>query len=173
MQFDLETSAAQVFSGALYQGLLRNDWTLDEAVAEARASLSLKFGVGHRCCVNPVLYWRSIGGKLFEWEAFSGGSLTDEQVAQLAQIDVEERVRLNLLAEVDALPPDKRIAVAPMRQGWQNRIAELAQDRGNILGDTLRLHGGRVGADDFHLSRVFVCVDGQNGLLLPRVEFAQ
>lgn len=147
MQFDLETSAAQVFSGALYQGLLRNDWTLDEAVAEARASLSLKFGVGHRCCVNPVLYWRSIGGKLFEWEAFSGGSLTDEQVAQLAQIDVEERVRLNLLAEVDALPPDKRIAVAPMRQGWQNRIAELAQDRGNILGDTLRLHGGRVGAD--------------------------
>lgn len=147
MQFDLETDAARVFSAAFYERLMRSDSALDEAVAEARAKLMLQFGAGHRCFVNPVIYWRVEGGRLFEWDNLVAGGLSDAERAQLAQIDGEEQVVLKLLDDMAALPADQQTAVAPLRQQWQARVADLARLRGELLGETLRLRGGTPGAD--------------------------
>lgn len=147
MQFDLEIDAARVFSAAFYQGLLRSDWTLDEAVAGARAALVLRFGAGHRCCVNPVVFWRSIGGRLFDWDAFVATGLTDAQRSELMQVDMEEQVLLKTLDDVAASPLSVRDAMQPILATWRQRIAELGHRRGEVLGETLRLHGGTV-ADD-------------------------
>lgn len=147
MQFDLEVDAARVFSAAFYQGLLRNDWTLDEAVAGARAALVLRFGAGHRCCINPVVFWRSIGGRLFDWDSFVATGLTDAQRGELMQVDMEEQLLLKMFDDIAASPPSVREAMKPMLVTWQQRIAELGHRRGEILGETLRLHGGTVAAD--------------------------
>ena len=43
----------------------------------------------------------------------------------------------------------------PMLVTWQQRIAELGHRRGEILGETMRLHGGTVAADGSDKGQAF------------------
>ena len=66
MQFDLENKAAVEFSKSFYSHLLKPGLSLDEIVTMGRKAIMVSLDAGHRAWVNPVLYWRSKGCKVFE-----------------------------------------------------------------------------------------------------------
>jgi CHAT domain-containing protein len=66
MQFDLEETAAVVFTGSFYRNLFAPDRPLDEVVSLARQDLVTRFDLGHRAWVTPAVYSRRIGGRVFE-----------------------------------------------------------------------------------------------------------
>jgi hypothetical protein len=146
MQFDLETDAAEAFSRAFYEKLFQPGWSLDQALAAARTALIFRFGAGHRCWVTPALYWRCIDGRVFEFQAVSG-DLTPEQAEKLRTIDALVETLSQHLVELAREPAEVQAAVAQLRQQWQARIEQLLQERGAVLGETLRLVGGRLGPD--------------------------
>ena len=146
MQFDLETEAAGIFSGAFYRQLLQTGVTIDAAVAAARAALVARFTAGHRSWVNPTVYWRCIDGQLFNL-VDTAGQLTAQQQSELQQIDAILNVYANILRELAAQPPDDVQATIGLRDQWRLKIQELMTRRGEILGDTVRLRGGTTGAD--------------------------
>jgi len=145
MQFDLESKAAPVFSAALYRMLLRRGCRLDEAVAAARAEMIVEFHPGHRCWINPVIYWRCEGGQVFDLqETIATSPLSPAEQTRLLAIDAELEVRLQHLREVAQQPQATRDAVAPLIVGWRRTIDALLRERGQILGETLGLSGGPV-----------------------------
>jgi len=141
MQFDLETQAAEVFSGAFYEKLLTKGWSLDEAAASARNALFVKFGSGHRSWVNPTVYWRCKDGRVFEL-ANVEGELTPEQRRELLQIDAQLEGYENVLADLSRQLQQIQDATAPLRTQWRAKIQDLLIQRGRVLGDTVRLRGG-------------------------------
>lgn len=153
MQFDFHSEAATIFSHALYEKLVRNRWCLDAAVASARSALASHFGAGHRAWVTPIVYWRCKGGRLFEFLTVES-QLNDQQRARLLAIDAQVAEIFN---EIDSLvnqPPAIRSALGGRLRLQQNRLRELNEEHGNILGTTLRLLGGTPGEDgivDCHL----------------------
>jgi hypothetical protein len=146
MQFDFETAAAGVFSGTFYRQLLTRDMSVDAAVAAARVALIAKFGAGHRSWINPTVYWRCIDGLLFELLP-TAGTLSPHQQAQLIEIDNLSRDVGDMLRELAKQPPEVLAMTASLRADWMAKIDELVQRRGMILGDTLRLRGGKPLAD--------------------------
>lgn len=152
MQFDLETTAAEVFSGALYSKLLTRGWSLDQAVSSARSALISRFGAGHRSWVNPTIYWRCKQGRVFEL-LDTEGDLTPEQRKEITEIDaiIEEYKSMlkDLSAQLDDLskPPEVRAALAGLRAPYQAKIQNLMTSRGLTLGDTVRLRGGTAKPD--------------------------
>ena len=146
MQFDLETQAAVVFSRALYSNLLNHKFTLDEAVAAARNALLAVFGAGHRSWVNPTVYSRCQGGRLFKIQDVTGELSADDQKKIIA-IDTlieEYEKQISEMAEKSA---SEQAALATLRADWQLKIQELLRQRGFILGSTVRLRGGIAAAD--------------------------
>jgi hypothetical protein len=146
MQFDLETDAARTFSAALYRALLQPAFGLDQAVASARTALINQFGPGHRCWVTPAVYWRCTDGRVFDLQAVAG-DLSPADAETLRTIDALLETHYALLRDLSREPPDVQAAVAHLRQQWQARIDQLLQERGTVLGETLRLVGGRLGPD--------------------------
>jgi hypothetical protein len=147
MQFDLETDAAAFFSGALYQALVKNEWALDEAVARARARMMVRFKTGHRCWMNPAVYWRCIGGKVFNLPGIVGADLSSENQRAITQIDAQLEAYYQTIRDIAAQPPQIREAAEPLRQQYQTKVDDLLRQRGAILGETVRLHGGKAGQD--------------------------
>lgn len=143
MQFDLETEAAKIFSRAFYAKLLSPGWSLDAAVSHARSVLFVEFGEGHRSWVNPTVYWRCKEGRVFEIADIVGGELTPEQRKELLQIDAVLDVFLTELENLSKEPPETRAAVAPLQAKWEKKIDELMMQRGLVLGDSIRLRGGK------------------------------
>jgi hypothetical protein len=146
MQFDFETAAAGVFSGTFYRQLLTRDMTVDAAVAAARVALVARFGAAHRSWINPTVYWRCIDGVVFDLLP-TAGALSAHQQAQLKEIDNLIRDLETTLRDLAKQPPEVVALTAPLRADWIARIDELVQRRGTILGDTVRLRGGRLAAD--------------------------
>jgi hypothetical protein len=146
MQFDLESAAAEVFSGALYEQLLNRHAKLDSAVAAARAALIGRFGSGHRSWINPTVYWRCQDGALFDFFE-TGTTLTSEQRVLLDKLN--ERISLieEHLTDLSKQPPEIVAATAPLRAQWQAQIEALQLSRGAELGDSVRLRGGTLDAN--------------------------
>lgn len=145
MQFDLEAVAAPVFSGTFYQRLLAPGASVDQAVAAARSALMLHLGAGHRSWVNPTVYWRCIDGRLFELLKSPGLP---------AEVERELAIRSSLIAEFEVLLRDLaresaevQQATAGLRAQWQAKIQELMDQRADLLGEVLRLHGATAAAD--------------------------
>ena len=146
MQFDLETQAAEIFSGTLYEKLFSPGWRLDEAVAATRSALILAFTAGHRSWVNPALYWRCKDGKVFEIQDVTG-DLKPEQRQELVQIEAQLEVYESFLHELAQKSAEEQAAVAGLRSQWQAKIQELTAKRGSVLGDSIRLRGGVANPD--------------------------
>jgi hypothetical protein len=145
MQFDLESEAAVTFSSTFYDNLLKPDRPLDEIVALCRQDLAVQMNAGHRAWVTPVTYWRSKGGKVFELDGTKVAH--DEQTQKkLTEIDTILGAFLENLTEVKSLPPEEQDAAAPWVARLQQKVDELQQQRGQLLGETLRLRGGPVTA---------------------------
>lgn len=146
MQFDLETQAAKSFSSAFYAKLLSPGWSLDAAVSHARSVLFVEFGEGHRSWVNPTVYWRCKEGRVFEI-ADTGGEITQAQREELLQIDTILGIYKNELERVSHWTPESRAAVAPTIADWEKTIDEFTTKRGLVLGDSIRLRGGKPDAN--------------------------
>lgn len=146
MQFDLETQAAEVFSKAFYTKLLSPGWSLDAAVSQARSELIGEFGAGHRSWVNPTVYWRCREGRIFD-VADAQGHLTPEQRAELLQIEGLLDEYMFLLEELAKETPEARAATANLQAQWRAKIDALMTRRGLVLGDSIRLRGGKPDAN--------------------------
>ena len=147
MQFDLETTAAPVFSKALYERLLDKEWSLDEAVASTRSALVSQFGANHRSWINPTVYWRCKEGRLFNLQPVQG-DLSQADQKKIIAIDAQLEVFEDFLNELSEKSAAEQAAVANLSAQWQIKIQELLQERGFILGSTVRLRGGLTSADD-------------------------
>jgi hypothetical protein len=146
MQFDFSTDAGEIFSRALYEKLLRPNCCLDAAVASARMALADYFSIGHRVWVTPVVYWRCKEARLFE---FLGGEsrLSDEQRAQLMNIDAEEALIEKDLGDIARQPLEISTALKGLRRQRQTRMLQLSEERARIQGNSLCLLGGSAKPD--------------------------
>jgi hypothetical protein len=145
MQFDLESEAAVAFSRTFYTNLLASGRTLDEIVALCRQALVGEMNAGHRAWVTPVVYWRCKEGKVFELKGIHK-SLDEPTQKKLNEIDVTLRFYLKNIADVRTEPAEVQAAAAPLIAKWQQKVDDLQRERGLLLGETLRLRGGRVKA---------------------------
>jgi hypothetical protein len=146
MQFDLETKAAEIFSGALYEKLVTPGCPLDEAIAATRSALVAAFSAGHRSWVNPALYWRCKEGKVFEIQDVIA-DMTPQRREELRQIENLLNMYESALHDLAQQSPEEQAAVNNLRLQWQAKIEELTAQRGAILGDSIRLRGGVANPD--------------------------
>jgi hypothetical protein len=145
MQFDLESAAAVTFSGSFYKHLLEPGRKLDEVVALCRRDLASQLNAGHRAWVTPVVYWRCKNGELFAIAPMK--KAIDAQTREkLKELDSAREVYLKHIRETMGMPEEIRTAAAPLLARWQGEVDSLQQQRGELLGETLRLRGGQVKA---------------------------
>lgn len=146
MQFDLETAAAEVFSKAFYTRLLSPGWNLDETISNARSVLLTVFGAGHRSWVNPTLYWRCKDGRVFDIRN-TDDDLSPEARQKIGPIDSLIEVYMTWLDRLSKEPAATRAATSNLQNEWQAKIDELTNERGILLGDSIRLRGGKPDAN--------------------------
>lgn len=145
MQFDMESEAAVDFTRVFYENLLRPDRSLDETVALARNQLSTnaQFGTGHRAWVTPTVYWRCKNGKVFNIDTFTG-DMPEETREAVIDLQGQITAHMHILADMAAQPLTVRNMVQPFRDELLKKVVELQRQRGQLLGDSMRLRGGVV-----------------------------
>jgi hypothetical protein len=141
MQFDLESDAAVVFSRTFYDYLLRTGVSLDEAVTRARIAVATGLGTGHRAWITPTVYWNCTGVPLFDL-APGRGVLDPQQMKDLVPVESQLNALRGVMQKMASRPPEEQQALAPMRQVVLAEIDQLEEERGKIIGDSLRLWGG-------------------------------
>jgi hypothetical protein len=170
MQFDMESEAAVSFTRVFYENLLRPDRSLDETVTLARNHLSTDghFGSGHRAWVTPTVYWRCEGGKVFNIDTFSGG-MTEETREKI--IDLQGRIAsyMHMLSDIAREPAEVRNMLQSLRDSWLKQVEELQHQRGQLLGDSMRLRGGVVKPGDEFACRLAFRVRLKGSINLVRV----
>ena len=143
MQLDLASDAAVEFSKTFYTHLLTSDRKLDEIISLCRKALSTSAGVGDRAWVTPVIYWSCKDGRVFDIEPMRG--VFDEQTRmELGTLQREIDVNLDHIKSVQSQPPNIVSALAGLIAGWQQKVDDLMLLRGQKMGETLRLRGGKV-----------------------------
>jgi CHAT domain-containing protein len=155
MQFDLESEAAVVFSKTFYTQLLSSGRKLDEVVAICRREMIGALDAGHRAWVTPVVYWRCKDGKVFDVD-LSTQERDEKAEKELVRIDTLLAGYLENLAWVRTMPNDFRNAALPEITKWRQAIEDLQHQRGLLLGETLRLHGGSAKSDGLVTCRLTV-----------------
>jgi CHAT domain len=172
MQFDLEDVGATQFSKAFYENLLEPGLALDEVVTMARQALVVLFQLGHRAWVTPAVYWRCVGGKVFEIEP-SMRPLDPAKLSELHGIDMQLSVYREHVAKIAAQPPDVRAAVNDLRLEWIADVEQLLAQRAGLFGESLRICGTRVAAGQEARCRLSLRVGnpGPIGLIQFRLEY--
>lgn len=143
MQFDLESTAAVAFSRTFYDWLLRPGVNLDEAVTKARIALASEpqIGTGHRAWVTPTVYWNSNGVPLFDLVPLRGPQLDPETAKKLIGIEGGLKFAGNIIQMIISKPAEERQALAQVRAQVMAQIQELEEQRGQLIGDSLRVRG--------------------------------
>lgn len=153
MQFDLESMAAVEFARVFYQNLLRPELSLDEVITLVRKQLAggvPGLGAGHRAWVTPVVYWRC-RDRVFEIEA-TRVRLSDAVLEQLRGIDVQVanyvRTLKDFSSEMARQPSEVRAILtnSALRLGLIAEVERLHGEKQALLGESVRLQGGRTGA---------------------------
>lgn len=141
MQFDFDGDAAPSFSRAFYEAIMSPGTSVDEAVRVGRMAIINTLRFGHRAWVNPVLYWQCKDGRVFDVKASFAPALPPETQRQLAILAAQTDVFQKNLADLAAQPPAVRQAAADLEASWRATIEQLNDQRGRLLGDTVRLKG--------------------------------
>ena len=153
MQFDLEPMAAVEFTRVLYQNLLRPELSLDEVITMVRKQLAggvPRLGVGHRAWVTPVVYWRC-RDRVFEIDA-TRAELDDDVLQPLRGIDIQLENYVRTLRDFDTeaakQKPDVRdlLTDSAFRRDLIAEVNRLHDEKQKLLGESVRLRGGRTGA---------------------------
>ena len=127
MQFDFGSEASAIFSGALYEKLLRPRSCLDEAVTAARVALAGHFGSGHRAWVTPTVYWRCKNAQAFEFLEIESQS-TGEQRGKLMAIEAQQDLIFDELEEISRQPPEIRVALESAGGSSSTRSSNSAKN---------------------------------------------
>ena len=146
MQFDLENDAALEFSKGFYTHLLTPGLPLDEVVTLARRDLVTRLQAGHRAWVTPAVYWRCIGGNVFDIDA-SVGKIDDATLGQIHDIDVGLDFHRAQVAKIVAKPAAERAALQSFLVDYLDAIDGFIDERWKLLGETVGLVGGRAAPD--------------------------
>lgn len=146
MQFDLEAPAAELFSREFYHHLLSGEGLLDEAVTAARKSLATANGLGHRCWVTPTVHWRCMEGRVFDFRA-TRAVLDDDKIRQLGELQTMIAFVRKKLDRIANLPPEAQPFLVDIRAETEAELDEFNQRRALLLGQSLRLTGGRTTVD--------------------------
>ena len=153
MQFDLEQIAALEFTRVLYQNLLRPELSLDEVITMVRKQLAAGvtgLSTGHRAWVTPVVYWRC-RERVFEIDA-PGAELDDDVHERLRSIEIQLenyiRTLRDFMTEIARQQPDvgHLLTESPLRLGLMAEVSRLLDEKQILLGESVRLEGGRTGA---------------------------
>jgi hypothetical protein len=147
MQFDLETDSAKCFSQAFYRNLLAPGRALDEVVTLARDAMLLKMRREHRAWVNPVVYWRCKDGKVFDLDTILPPTPDDATLREIELLRRERERAVRHLEDMTRQPPTISAALKEMRDRLSAQIADFDAQIGTLLGESVRLWGGRVPAD--------------------------
>lgn len=145
MQFDLSSAAAVEFSKTFYDFLLRQNVSLDEAVTKARIAVATKLGSGHPAWVTPTVYWNCTGVPLFD---LAPTKIDPEAEKDLANIETQINTYRGIVQMMAGRPAEEQQALAVIRQSVLAKIHDLEDQRGLIIGDSLRLWGGTVKRGD-------------------------
>jgi hypothetical protein len=142
MQFDFEDWAASEFSRSFYS-LLVNDREipLDVLVAKVRQSLSVQ-GTGRRSWITPTLTSRCADGRPFILQPFYGQP-SEDVLKQLAVVDELIGAHRMVVENIDQQPPAIQAVMAATRAEHEGKLQELLRRRGDLLGETVRVYGGR------------------------------
>lgn len=153
MQFDLESEPAVKFTRVFYENLLLPDKSLDEVVALARKELATleRYGAGHRAWVTPTVYWRCQEGKVFDID-FSSAKPSQETLIKLQDLDSRMTMYRRFLTDIASQTAVIRNSLAPITAEYQSAVDKLMAERAQLLGESVRLHGGSVG-----INSEFVC----------------
>lgn len=143
MQFDLESEAAVNFTRVFYENLLRSEKNLDEVVTLARRELALlpRFGTGHRAWITPTVYWRCKDGKVFDVDSLTE-HLSPETLSKLQELQVQIASYRRVLEDIARQPPDIRDKLTSLRTQYQELLEAFLSERGQLLGESVRLRGG-------------------------------
>jgi hypothetical protein len=145
MQFDIESDAAVIFSRTFYSQLLASECKLDEIVAHCRKEIITQLAAGHRAWVTPVVYWRCREGKVFDIDAFKR-AIDEETARQLVGLDGAIEIVRKHIVQAQAQSDHVLAASAAEIARMQAMLDDLEQQRGLLLGETVRLRGGPVEA---------------------------
>jgi hypothetical protein len=174
MQFDLEEHAAVEFSKSFYSNLLRANVSVDEVVTLARRALVARLEAGHRAWVTPAVYWRCKGGNVFEIDR-AVTKLDDRTLRELQDIDSQLVVYRDHVVKIAAHPAEPGSPIESLRLDWIAQIEGLLARRCELVGESVRVHGGRTVAGGEVECRMSVRLHqpGTVGLLQFRVEFPE
>jgi hypothetical protein len=123
---------------------------LDEVITLVRKQLAggvLGLGAGHRAWVTPVVYWRC-RDRVFEIDA-TRVEPDDAVLQELRSIDVQldnyARTLRDLGTEIARQQPEVRIMLtsSPLRLGIIAEVERLLSEKQALLGESVRLQGGR------------------------------
>lgn len=144
MQFDFETRAAPLFSRAFYQDLLLKNANVDEAVRSGRVAIFSEMSVGHRAWIAPALFARCEGLRVFELPPLVAG-LPAGVAAEIASLDKLARIYEATLQALAQMTPAVRAdpKIQELQQSTLVGLEDVAKRRAELLGDSLRLLGGR------------------------------
>ncbi|WP_315761673.1 CHAT domain-containing protein [Bradyrhizobium sp. SZCCHNS2005] len=148
MQFDLESAAAVSFSGKFYGTLLNPGATIDEAVTAARSQIAATTLIGTPDWANPVLYWRCKDGRPFDVRTYHGETLPPDDEKKVMALKIQVEAYRASLQDLMAQPPAVQVAAAPFRQSIAAKIDGFLSQISDIMGNSIRLKGGRPDAED-------------------------
>jgi hypothetical protein len=172
MQFDLEDIGAVEFSKVFYENLLQPGLALDEVVTMARQALVTLLQAGHRAWLTPAVHWRCQGGNVFEIDP-TVRQLDAQTLGELQAIDTQLAVYREYVQKIEAEPAAVRTAVNDLRLEWIMRIQQLMSQRGELVGESVRLQGARVAAGQEATCRLSLRMrqPGTVGLINLRVQY--
>ncbi len=140
MQFDLESQAAEILSGAIYSGLLSGE-RLDLVLNRARKKVIERgqFGEGHRAWANPTLLWRCRDGLVFRSMCGLDATALRALGELRPELDVRRNVLLELYGTMRTSPPDVRTNLMVLLKELQQKLSETLNRQSELLGESLRL----------------------------------
>jgi hypothetical protein len=142
MQFDMESDASIAFNGAFYRKMLERGIPLDAVVAHARLAVIVKMDVGHRAWVTPTLYSRCRDGILFDIKEIRN-NLDDETRKSIVELDSKIAENRSILEELARHTDEYSMALRSLRDEYRSKIEELTERKNQLLGNSIRLWGGR------------------------------
>ena len=148
MQFDLELKAAVSFSGKFYETLLKANTTIDEAVTKARSQIAAATSIGSPSWANPVLYWRCKDGRPFEVRTYIDETLPPEDEKKIMALKIQVEAYRGSLQDFMLQPAAVQAVAADFRQSIVAKIDGFLAQISEILGNAVRLKGGRPNAQD-------------------------
>ncbi|WP_448030346.1 hypothetical protein [Bradyrhizobium liaoningense] len=145
MHFDLESTAAVLFSKWFYTTLLtKPNCTIDEAVTHARSQIGATNSIGSPSWANPVLYWRCKDGRPFDVRSYQEEALSSEVERKVLALKIQVDSYRENFQNFMLQPPSVHAIAAEFGRSLIEKIDGFLAQISEIMGNAIRLKDGRI-----------------------------